>query len=51
MTKLNLKNAHIKAISSEDGLFAIVLTCRLCDVDGEVLEHFGLTAEIKSKER
>lgn len=51
MTKLNLKNAHIEAIPGEDGMFAIVLACRLCDVEGEVLEQFGLTVEIKSKER
>jgi hypothetical protein len=48
MTKLTLKNAYVKAMSGEDGLFAIVLACRVQDVEGSIQEQFWLTAEIKS---
>ena len=50
MTKITLENASIVSQSGEEGMFEIVLTCPLRDVDGQIIEVENLEVEIKSKE-
>ena len=50
MTKLTLKDAWIVAHSGgTEGLYEIVIACRMKDVEGVIRETTGLNVEIKNK--
>lgn len=51
MTRLTLKDATLRGYHYDEGMFEITLTCRISDVNGEVVSINSLNVEINGKDK